>query len=69
MKFWAVALSAVCLLANKSNALSLYNPAKAKLLSQKSVMQQQTMGLSGMTRRDTIQMPSTSPMVPYMVRT
>jgi hypothetical protein len=64
-------LSAVSLLAlsSVSDALSLYNPAKsAKALSQKSVMQQ-TMGTIGMqTRRETIQMPSTSPMVPYMVR-
>jgi hypothetical protein len=67
MKFWAVALSALISLASQSDALSLYNPAKAKALSQKSVMQQ-TMGTMGMTRRETIQMPSTSPMVPYMVR-
>ena len=62
-------VSAVSLLAvaSVSDALSLYNPAKAKALSQKSEMQQ-TMGTMGMTRRETIQMPSTSPMVPYMVR-
>jgi hypothetical protein len=65
MKFLAFALSAVSL-ASYCDAYSLYNPnpAKANALSQKSVMQQ-TMGI---TRRETIQMPSTSPMVPYMVR-
>jgi hypothetical protein len=70
MKFLAIVLSAVSL-ASYCDALSLYNPskslynpAKANALSQKSVMQQ-TMGI---TRRETIQMPSTSPMVPYMVR-
>jgi hypothetical protein len=64
MKFWAVVLSAL-FLASESHAYSLYNPAKAKALSQKSVMQQ-TMGI---TRRETISMPSATPMVPYMVRT
>jgi hypothetical protein len=69
MKFLLSAVSLLAL-ASVSDALSLYNPAKsAKALSQKSVMQQ-TMGSMGMmqTRRETIQMPSTSPMVPYMVR-
>jgi hypothetical protein len=62
MKFLAIVLSAVSL-ASYCDAYSLYTPAKANALSQKSVMQQ-TMGI---TRRETIQMPSTSPMVPYMV--
>jgi hypothetical protein len=68
MKFLLSAVSLLAL-AVQTDALSLYNPVKsAKSLSQKSVMQQ-TMGGMGMmqTRRETIQMPSTSPMVPYMV--
>lgn len=67
MKFWAIAIALVFSI-DVTDALSLYNPAKAASLSQKSVMQTQNSMGAMQTRRDTIQMPSTSPMVPYMVR-
>jgi hypothetical protein len=64
MKFWAVVIATHSLV-GRSDAYSLYDPAKARAPSQKSVVQQ-TMGI---TRRETIRKPSTPPMVPYMVRT
>jgi hypothetical protein len=64
MVFSAICVALLALITDRCNGYSLYDPKKAKILSQKSVLAE-TMSMT--TQRDTIRMPSGAPMVPYKV--
>lgn len=76
--FYLFLLTIVASITLRCYSLSLYNPQRNNVdysaLSQKSAIRQTLLGSSGTannmmtTRRDTIRMPSQTPMVPYMVR-